>query len=120
MSQRRRLFLTGSERAEFEHIHGPLTTDETDPRFVLVDEETEAQINALPPGVPTVSGQDPDQKARIRAAELEAWDLTDSEASDVAGGERAAKANKATLDENKPDTSDSSDRPDEGTTNKGK
>lgn len=79
MSQRRRLFLTGSERAEFEHIFGPLTVDQSDPRFVLVDEETEAKIAALPPGVPVRQGQHPQDVAAVRAAELEAFEEADAE-----------------------------------------
>ncbi len=73
MSQRRRLFLTGSERAEFEHIHGPLTVDKSDPRFVLVTEEEEALIAALPPGVPVRQGQHPQDIAAIRAQEVDAF-----------------------------------------------
>ena len=88
MGAKRRLFLTGSERAEFEHIHGPLTVDETDPRFVLVDEETEAKIAALPPGVPVRQGQHPQDIAAIRAAELEAWGEGDS----VQGGKGPVEA----------------------------
>lgn len=82
MAQKRRLLLTGSERAEFEHIYGPLTVDETDPRFVLVDEETESKIAALPPGVPVRQGQHPADLAAIRAAELDAWGIGD----EVQGG----------------------------------
>jgi hypothetical protein len=85
MSQRRRLFLTGSERAEFEHIFGPLTVDQSDPRFVLVDEETEAKIAALPPGVPVRQGQHPQDIAAVRAAELDSFE--DAGAEDV--GEEA-------------------------------
>lgn len=82
MGQKHRLFLTGSERAEFEHIHGPLTVDETDPRFVLVDDETEAKIAALPPGVPVRQGQHPADIAAIRQAELDEW----GEGDPVQGG----------------------------------
>jgi hypothetical protein len=91
------LFLTGSERAEFEHIHGPLTVDQTDPRFVLVDEETEAKIAALPPGVPVRQGQHPRDLAAIRAAELEAWGV-DEEGSEVQGGKGAVKAEALDVD----------------------
>ena len=70
MAERRRLFLTGSERAEFEHVHGPLVVDAQDARFVLVDEETEAKIAAFPPGVPVRQGQHPQDIAAVRAAEL--------------------------------------------------
>lgn len=38
-------FLIGAERAEYEHVYGPLPTDQHDPRFVLVDDETSAQID---------------------------------------------------------------------------
>ena len=101
MSEKRRLFLTGSERAEFEHIHGPLTVDTTDPRFVLVDEETEAKIAALPPGVPVRQGQHPRDLAAIRAAELEAWGVDEGgsdEVSEVQGGKGAVKAEALDVD----------------------
>lgn len=64
---RRRMFLTGSERAEFEHIHGPLPVDQTDPRFVLVSAEEEALILSLPAGVPVRPSQNSDEKAKIAA-----------------------------------------------------
>jgi hypothetical protein len=101
VSERRRLFLTGSERAEFEHIHGPLTVDTTDPRFVLVDEETEAKIAALPPGVPVRQGQHPRDLAAIRAAELEAWGVDEGgsdEASEIQGGKGSVKAEALDVD----------------------
>lgn len=71
---RKRVFLTGSERAEWEHIHGPLAVDPVDSRFVLVDDETEQAIRDLPNGVPIRQGQDPSDKAKIREAELAAFD----------------------------------------------
>lgn len=79
MSQRRRLFLTGSERAEFEHIHGPLVVDRQDPRFVLVTEEEEALIAALPPGVPVRQGQHPQDIAAIRDQEIQAFEKAGAE-----------------------------------------
>lgn len=39
------MFLTGSERAEFEHRFGALPVDDGDSRFVLVDESTEKKIH---------------------------------------------------------------------------
>lgn len=52
MAKRNRLFLTGSERAEYEHIYGPLPVDQSDPRFVLVTDEEASRIRDLPAGVP--------------------------------------------------------------------
>lgn len=87
MAERKRVFLTGSERAEFEHIFGPLTEDKFDPRFVLVDDETAEKIAALPPGVPVRQGQHPADVAAIRSAELDAF------GDDVdASSEQGAKA----------------------------
>jgi hypothetical protein len=98
VSEKRRLFLTGSERAEFEHIYGPLTVDSSDPRFVLVDEETEQKIAALPPGVPVRQGQHPRDIAAIRAAELDAWGLDGSDGSDIQGGKGPVKAEPLDVD----------------------
>lgn len=42
-----RKFLTGAERAEFEHVYGPLPVDQHDPRFVVVDDETSEKIDAF-------------------------------------------------------------------------
>jgi hypothetical protein len=64
---RNRVFLTGSERAEFEHIYGALPVDDTDPRFVLVTPEEEARIRQLPAGVPVRPAQDPGSIAKIQA-----------------------------------------------------
>ena len=38
-------YLTGAERAEYEHVYGPLSTDVHDPRFVVVDEEEAEKID---------------------------------------------------------------------------
>lgn len=95
MAERRRRFLTGSERAEFEHIYGPLTVDTVDPRFVLVDQETEALIASFPRGVPPQRSQDPASLAQIRAHELNALpDSLKEGASDIGagGGVKAAKS----------------------------
>ena len=65
---RRRVFLTGSERAEFEHIYGPVPIDDTDPRFALLTEEEEALVRALPAGVPIrAQSQDAASVAKIQA-----------------------------------------------------
>lgn len=69
---RKRMFLTGSERAEYEHVHGPLTVDSSDPRFVLVDDETEEAIRKFPPGVPPTASQDWEQVKRIKEAQKKA------------------------------------------------
>ena len=90
MAERRRLFLTGSERAEFEHVHGPLTVDRSDPRFVLVTEEEEAKIAAFPPGVPVRQGQHPADIAAVRAAELEEFKSKDVD-SEFVGEEAQGK-----------------------------
>lgn len=86
---RRRMFLTGSERAEWEHIFGPLPVDAQDARFVLVDEETEEKIRKLPPGVPPRPSQDWAQVERIKEAFDEAYskadESTESATEDVAG-----------------------------------
>lgn len=99
MSQRRRLFLTGSERAEFEHVHGKLTVDQSDPRFVLVDEETEAKIAVFPPGVPVRQGQHPQDIAAIRAAELAEFEKQGAEnVSEEAQGKGALEAKELDLE----------------------
>lgn len=68
MPSRRRVASSGSERAEFEHVYGALETDPQDPRFVLVDEETEEKLRNLPPGIPPVVEQSPHDKEGIFAA----------------------------------------------------
>lgn len=65
----KKVFLIGSNRAEFEHVYGPLTVDSTDPRFVLVDEETEEKIVKFPNGVPPFRGQDWPTVEKIREHE---------------------------------------------------
>lgn len=82
MSTRRRVFLTGSQRAEFEHIHGPVPVDETDPRFALLTEEEEALVFSLPSGVPASVSQSADDRAAIRAHEELAGDFEGSDPSD--------------------------------------
>lgn len=98
MAERRRLFLTGSNRAEFEHIFGPLTVDETDPRFVLVDEETAEKIAALPPGIPVVSSQHPRDIAEIRAAELDAWGVEGDGSENVGAGRGTVVAQESDVE----------------------
>lgn len=66
----KRVFLTGSDRAEYEHVHGPFKVDENDPRFVLIDEETEEAVVKFPAGVPPQRGQSWPDVEKIRAAEL--------------------------------------------------
>jgi hypothetical protein len=89
MAKLNRLFLTGSDRNEFEHIHGKLAVDERDPRFVLVDDETAAKLKAFPKGIPVAQGQQPEVKARVRAEEISGFGLeassdeVDSEQIDV-------------------------------------
>lgn len=63
----RKLALTGSERAEFEHLHGNLTSDPQDPRFVLVDDETFDLVAETPPGIPVRPSQAPSSKRDIEA-----------------------------------------------------
>lgn len=65
---KRRVFLSGPERAEYEHVYGPLQSDPHDPRFVLVDAETEEKIDKLPPGIPPLSSQPFDQREKINEA----------------------------------------------------
>lgn len=88
MAERKRVFLTGSERAEAEHIFGKLTEDKADPRFVLVDDELAEKIAALPPGVPVRQGQHPADVAAIRAAELKEFGTEN--ASDSVGAKAAS------------------------------
>lgn len=85
MAERKRFFLVGSDRAEYEHVYGPLTSDAADPRFVLVTEDEADKIRQFPPGVPPRLGQDWEQVRKIRAAEAEAggFDLDLEDASDV-------------------------------------
>lgn len=71
---KRRLFLTGSERAQFEHVFGPLTVDEQDTRFVLVDEETEKKIFELPSGVPPHRFQASREKIEKMEAEAQGFE----------------------------------------------
>lgn len=68
MAKRNRKFLTGSQRAEYEHIYGPLPVDEQDTRFVLVTDEELDRILALPAGVPVRPlTQNQDEVAKIAA-----------------------------------------------------
>lgn len=71
MSEKKRVFLLGNDRAEFEHVFGPLQVAEDDPRFVLVDAETEEAIRKFPAGVPPIRGQNWEDVKKIRAAELD-------------------------------------------------
>lgn len=72
MPARKRVAATGSQRAEFEHVYGPLETDPVDARFVLVDEETEQKIRDLRPGIPPREEQPSDDKEQIQNAMAEA------------------------------------------------
>ncbi len=87
-SEKRRVYATGSERAEFEHIYGPLQSDPNDPRFVLIDAETEEKLRKLPPGVPPTSGQDWHQVERIKEA------MADAEGDDAPAEEPAKEEKK--------------------------
>ena len=64
--EKRRVAVYGTEREEYEHIYGKLEVDPRDPRFVLVDAETEEKIRKLPPGIPPTRGQDYEQVERIK------------------------------------------------------
>ena len=75
MAELKRYFLVGSDRAEYEHVYGPLTSDAADPRFVLVTEEEAEKIRKFPPGVPPRVSQDWAQVKKIREAEAEAGDF---------------------------------------------
>lgn len=111
MSERKRVFLTGSERAEFEHIYGKLTEDKSDPRFVLVDDETAKKIAALPPGVPVRQSQHPADLAAIRAAELDAYGDKAEDASDVVGGKGASvKAKELDVEVEAPGDAEAKDK----------
>jgi hypothetical protein len=65
LPSRHRVASSGSERAEYEHIFGALETDPQDPRFVLVDDETEQRLRNLPPGIPPNVEQSPSDKNAI-------------------------------------------------------
>lgn len=85
MAEKHRYFLVGSDRAEYEHVYGPLTSDSADPRFVLVTLEEADKIRQFPPGVPPRVSQDWDTVSKIRQAEAEAggFDISLEDASDV-------------------------------------
>ena len=89
MSAKKKVFLLGNDRAEFEHVFGPLEVDETDPRFVLVDEETEEAIRKFPAGVPPIRGQNWEDVKKIRAAELDVAGV-DHDLGDSVKGEKVA------------------------------
>lgn len=110
MAKRNRLFLTGSERAEYEHIYGALPVDDTDTRFVLVTDEEASRIRALPAGVPVrAQSQDAESRNEIskhfaKAAELagqdfaagtEPWEDVETADGAGAGGDGSGTASPA-------------------------
>lgn len=57
MAAKHRVFLTGSDRNEAEHVLGfQLPVDDSDPRFVLLTDEQEEAIRKFPPGAPANRG----------------------------------------------------------------
>lgn len=59
MASKHRVFLTGNDRNEAEHVLGfQLPVDDSDPRFVLLTDEQEDAIRKFPPGAPANRGDD--------------------------------------------------------------
>lgn len=59
MAAKHRVFLTGNDRNEAEHVLGfQLPVDDSDPRFVLLTDEQEDAIRKFPPGAPANRGDD--------------------------------------------------------------
>lgn len=59
MAAKHRVFLTGNDRNEAEHVLGfKLPVDDSDPRFVLLTDEQEEQIRLFPAGAPANRGDD--------------------------------------------------------------
>lgn len=57
MAAKHRVFLTGNDRNEAEHVLGfKLPVDDSDPRFVLLTDEQEKQIRLFPAGAPANRG----------------------------------------------------------------
>jgi hypothetical protein len=89
VAERKRLLLLGSDRAEYEHVHGPLVEDKVDPRFVLVTAEEEERILSFPKGIPARHFQDAESKARIASEFKDAAEAADAvrdgDSFDIAG-----------------------------------
>jgi hypothetical protein len=59
MAAKHRVFLTGNDRNEAEHVLGfQLPVDESDPRFVLLTDEQEEAVRKFPAGAPANRGDD--------------------------------------------------------------
>ena len=57
MVAKHRVFLTGNDRNEAEHVLGfKLPVDDSDPRFVLLTDEQEKQVRLFPAGAPANRG----------------------------------------------------------------
>ena len=65
MAAKHRVFLTGNDRNEAQHVLGfELPVDESDPRFVLLTDEQEEAIRKFPAGAPANRG-DSWEKAKL-------------------------------------------------------
>ena len=59
MAAKHRVFLTGNDRNEAQHVLGfELPVDQSDPRFVLLTDEQEEAIRKFPAGAPANRGDD--------------------------------------------------------------
>jgi hypothetical protein len=59
MAAKHRVFLTGNDRNEAQHVLGfELPVDNSDPRFVLLTDEQEKAIREFPAGAPANRGDD--------------------------------------------------------------
>lgn len=57
MAAKHRVFLTGNDRNEVEHVLGiKLPVDDSDPRFVLLTDEQEEAVRKFPAGAPANRG----------------------------------------------------------------
>jgi hypothetical protein len=93
LSARKRVAATGSQRAEFEHVHGPMETDPVDARFVLIDEETEQKLRELRPGIPPLVEQPWDDVVQIKEAVADAQGApeVDQKSEDAPVNKKSAK-----------------------------
>lgn len=99
MAAKHRVFLTGNDRNEVEHVLGvKLPVDDSDPRFVLLTDEQEEAVRKFPAGAPANRGDNWERAKQVLDATRGKGDLASAfgvEAGDEGDAGVAESATKS-------------------------